>query len=1316
MKKLAKLIAGLSVCSIFIFFIAQNSDGWRKPLLGGEDEYYEEEEFDQEEFEKKIAPWNEQEALSFQKNLKKFGKKPKQNRALGDLEQFGDLRGRWYNRAAMNMPGAFDFTEMLDGTDTIYGVTHNHYSAEYNSKSNIWKGTIYNPKTGTKGDDYVCLTDHWPNRYHDLIAFKINGKTRLIALIENGPVYYSDDEGGSWVMTTGLPNVIYSIALNREDGRIYTTNGTEVYLSTNNGASFTLLQNFGSYGDAALYSPRYGSQPNAEKVYLAREGVFYELNASKTSFIQKGIYSGSHNNIRFSIGGDSRKLYVTESNDYWVSVDNGATWVQKFPKGNWYGTRTSDMNAGKKIGVSPENPDYVMGGYAQPVYSKDGLDTDVSTNSGWGYYQNGNELSLSNYHDRIRFNYHPDFQAQQFFYNSTGDLFSVGSTDGGLFMSYKVWSSAPCDACGAYTIDGYNSDFINITTLGLPSALIYRHSFFTGYKDTRHIVYSTQDQGTQEYVLNSSALTDTIDVHQRIGGDGPPLNSIDGKWVWLYDREGKKTWIPEELYDQNGNRKNIRTVKNAIQANAAVEFSKSTRVGWVQSYIDRDEPSKRIWLLSRRLDRAEVSGTSIAGSSVSKGTGHQVCAFTQATVNPETVFFLQEGIVYKSTNRGDTWDNGTSTPFVKTSNNQNIGSGWVLPGNDNWVLFAGPSANGIGAILSKDGGITWSDITGDLPSGDDFQVGGMTGTPDGKYVFAGTDLGPWVFVVSEEKWYPMYGGEAGMFNTTAIEFIESENLVRFGTWGRGVMEFAIDDNSQVIELNNVASVYNNCDSLTFNYSATNLTGSGIIELLKNGIAVDIWNVAEIASGRIAWFIESNFETGSDYQIRATSGSVSTTSPVFSISKRIEAFSFANLSIDYVDSEHSSDRLASNTIDDDNATFWHTEWTPGNPPYPHEIIYKSLSIEEFAAFSYLPRQDGSSNGRVANYEVYGSDDNKATWTLLKSGTLANQSAIQVVSFDQTMDCDYIKFKMLSEQNGGFYASMSEFGLYTAVSCGVLDCNGDEDGTATLDNCGICAGGNTGVTANVSCVTECSDPVEVFTSSFETTNSGDLTLDDDLLTRWAANGTGEWIMYKFPCPRLVSNLQIAFFSGDQRTTTFDVEVSTDSIAWSSYGQYTSSGNTLEKESFSINSSKITYLKIIGKGNSSNSWNSYTEVDFEFSLQNDCYGDLGGLAFLDSCGTCADGNTGESAVVDPDLCVITSVSVIDQSVRLYPTLLSAGTLIHIGAPIGIVEVYSYEGRLVYQGRNVSTISTDDWASGTYLIQLVNKGRLLRKKVVVR
>ncbi len=682
------------------------------------------------------------------------------------------------------------------------------------------------------------------------------------------------------------------------------------------------------------------------------------------------------------------------------------------------------------LAVSPENENHIWGGYAQPVFSTDGLDTDVSTTSGWGSYQNGTSLNTADYHDRIRFNYHPDFQASHFFYNASGDLFTVGCTDGGLYMSYKVWHDHPSTA--SYDNTGYaNAHFINITTLNLPSALIYRYNMFTGFQDPNHIAYSTQDQGSGDLIPGSSG--DDLDFYQIIGGDGPPLNSVDGDWIWKWNREGKEVWVPKQFYN-GATKKTLGAVNGEIGGGNSVTFTKTAAVGWVQTYIDRDESDKRMWLLGRSLNRVTVSGTSISGTTITKGGSNQIAAITQANSNPDKLWFLQDAKVYATSDRGDSYGNAVSTPFTQTNNSQNIGGGWVLPTDDNWIMFAGPSANGVGAILSKDGGATWSDITGNFPSGDDFQVGGLVGTPNGQYVFAGTDVGAFVFSVAEEKWYPLFGGEAGMFNTTAIEYVASINTVRFGTWGSGIWDFAIDDGTPVLTLDAIASTNPTCDSLVINWS-TNIQDGAVVKLLKNGSEEELWNITDAEDERFAWLIPDGYTLGSDYTISITASGLTKTSNVFAISSSMKQLSYAHLSIDFVDSEHSATRLASNSIDNDNSTFWHTEWSPNNPVFPHTIIFESDTLASWSAFDYLPRQDGSANGRIADYKIYGSTD-KVAWTELKSGTFVNQAAVQTVVLDVTMECKYVKFEALSEASGNFYASMARFDLWYTLPCGTV----------------------------------------------------------------------------------------------------------------------------------------------------------------------------------------------------------------------------------------------------------------------------------------
>ncbi|MFC2110103.1 T9SS type A sorting domain-containing protein [Bacteroidota bacterium] len=760
----------------------------------------------EEENPDKNAEWTPEQASRHQKILeelsvksKKFKKTQKFNKNSSTYNYAnGNLSGNWTNRGPKNMPGAFKFAEMLDGTDIIYGVTHNHYPEEYNSKAYIFKGTVYNPTTGTGGDDFVLLTANWPNRYKNLHAVDLNGTIRLIAHIENGPLYYSDDEGSTWTLSSGLPSSNMSSIMNRQDNNsLYVTDGTAIYKSIDHGVSFIQIQNFGSFANSSLYTPRYASQPNSNTVYLARNGSFYTSIGAIFTFI--GTYSTGHNNTQFSIGGDSRKLYITVNKQYWVSTDQGNTWSEKFPHGNYYGNTSGKMSAGRFLAVNPENEEIVLGGYVIPIISIDGLDNVITDHTGWGRYQNGTSLPANDYYDRIRFNYHPDFQSSHFFYNSSGNLLSVRCSDGGLFVSYKEWFDFPNLGEGPDNSGYANAHYININVLNTINPLIYRYNLFTGNNDTNHIVYSTQDQGSGSIIPGTNGVV--LDFYQSIGGDGPPLDSYDGESVWKWRRQGNIVYAPVSMYN-GGVLRTAGQINSLLNASPTVNFSENTNMGWVQTVIDHDQPGTNIWILSKNLDRATWNGTSITGHTVDVGT-NQVAALAQAWGNSNKLFMLQDAKVFISNDRGNSFGTQIATPFSMVSNSWakgDIGSGVVLPNNDNWILFCGPSANNVGSILSKDGGATWIDVTGVFPANSDAQTGGMVVTPDSKFVFAGTDIGPYVFDVIAETWYSIAEG-IGFFNATDVDYITATNTVRFASWGSGILDFKIEESSLATNTN-----------------------------------------------------------------------------------------------------------------------------------------------------------------------------------------------------------------------------------------------------------------------------------------------------------------------------------------------------------------------------------------------------------------------------------------------------------------------------------------------------------------------------------
>lgn len=120
-----------------------------------------------------------------------------------------------------------------------------------------------------------------------------------------------------------------------------------------------------------------------------------------------------------------------------------------------------------------------------------------------------------------------------------------------------------------------------------------------------------------------------------------------------------------------------------------------------------------------------------------------------------------------------------------------------------------------------------------------------------------------------------------------------------------------------------------------------------------------------------------------------------------------------------------------------------------------------------------------------------------------------------------------------------------------------------------------------------------PISEVTASSNDGNLPANTIDDDLATRWSAKGDGEWIRFDLGSVQTLGYAGIAFHSGSQRFTKFEIEVSADGVAWTKVFSGRSSGKTEAIEVFDFPDQTARYLRIIGRGNSKNDWNSLTEV---------------------------------------------------------------------------------------------------------------------------
>jgi hypothetical protein len=120
-------------------------------------------------------------------------------------------------------------------------------------------------------------------------------------------------------------------------------------------------------------------------------------------------------------------------------------------------------------------------------------------------------------------------------------------------------------------------------------------------------------------------------------------------------------------------------------------------------------------------------------------------------------------------------------------------------------------------------------------------------------------------------------------------------------------------------------------------------------------------------------------------------------------------------------------------------------------------------------------------------------------------------------------------------------------------------------------------------------------DVVASSNEVGNVPENTIDQNYTARWAAKGDGQWIQYTFDAPATLKAVQIAWYNGNERQASLDIQTSADSINWKLVFNGLSSGKTTLFERYDVTLSSARYVRIVCHGNSINSWNSITEVAF-------------------------------------------------------------------------------------------------------------------------
>ncbi|MBO9201703.1 MULTISPECIES: PQQ-dependent sugar dehydrogenase [Niastella] len=210
-----------------------------------------------------------------------------------------------------------------------------------------------------------------------------------------------------------------------------------------------------------------------------------------------------------------------------------------------------------------------------------------------------------------------------------------------------------------------------------------------------------------------------------------------------------------------------------------------------------------------------------------------------------------------------------------------------------------------------------------------------------------------------------------------------------------------------------------------------------------------------------------------------------------------------------------------------------------------------------------------------------------------------------------------------------------------------------------------------------------------------------LDNNLSTRWSASGDGQWIQFCLNNTTTFTGVQIAFYQGNTRTSTFDILTGIDGSSWTTAASgLVSSGTSLNLQTFTITPRTAKYVRIVGHGNSVNAWNSYTEVKIQTNT--------GGNRTIT-------GTPAEPAIAN--LAKVTLGS--------YPNPFSGSSTITFSLPaaghiqLAVYDITGKQVALLVNGRwqagdHRTTFASHSIPAGTYVMKMVYNGKIFTKKLI--
>jgi len=613
----------------------------------------------------------------------------------------------------------------------------------------VWEGDI-------DGSFWTCLNDEQRIQTPRLIEhFTLDGGNERLVVVSSSPRVWYRERDGVWREAEGLANMqrwgwfehavtrvvdgraeIIAMGAEWDYGSDWRAKGT-LYRSIDSGKSFQHIRF--AEGNRALWGDARGNVlwfANDTTYTMDAEGAL-QLHATGWPWASGGSF------IVAGVQGDWIAAHSRDGVTTMYHSDDAITWAKR-------GEVRFGPFSGQSIGCTISEPRAWFFGGVNVVRSTDQGATWNLVNEWWEYYGNPAEKL------------HADIPGFRSFTMKDGREINFISTDGGL---YRSWD-------GLATVENISLFSLNVSQY---------YSVYTNRDNVQVISAGSQDQGFQRSSVESA---EPREFQQLISGDYAQIVSGDGGKTLFTVYPGFTMHVP-----------NAEDGWGPI----SMDFPHSGHL-WLPPLAAEPGVSNVVWLGggTREPDRvgAKLYSYTSNGAALKLdslgfdfGLGQTDVRITTHGFAPSNANYryvvTSKGNVFASSDAGVQWQQHARPEWV--TEHYFSGNCMVVDPKDPRTIYLGGSGyQKSGVVVSTDAGATFTELAGLPPC----LVLDIDLSTDGRTLYAATDNGAYAYDMASGLWNDLsvYGGPDQTY--WSVDFVPQLNIARFGTYGRGIWDFA----------------------------------------------------------------------------------------------------------------------------------------------------------------------------------------------------------------------------------------------------------------------------------------------------------------------------------------------------------------------------------------------------------------------------------------------------------------------------------------------------------------------------------------------